>query len=206
MPLGADFGVVGEEGGGADEEIVKIEGATGGFGFFIGSEEFGDLFLLGIIGAGGIGLGSVAMIFAFTDGAEDEFGLEGFGVEFKLFGEAFDESLLIFGVINDEIGVEIGGGMFDAKKADGNTVEGAEIWKTNIGTKKTGNALAHFASGFVGEGDGEDLMGGGAVLDEVGDAMSEGFGFAGTGASENEEGAGEGVSGEGLSGVERGCF
>ena len=51
------------------------------------------------------------------------------------------------------------------------------------------DALGHFGGGFVGEGDGEDGVGGDAALfDEIGDAVGDDAGLAGAGTGEQEDG------------------
>ncbi len=50
---------------------------------------------------------------------------------------------------------------------------------------------AHLLGGFVGEGDGEDVVGVHAQFaNDVGDAMGEHARFAGAGARQNKHGAG----------------
>ncbi len=57
-------------------------------------------------------------------------------------------------------------------------------------TEQLVDALAHFAGGLVGEGDGEDGVGRDVfLLDQPGDAMGDDAGFAGAGAGEDEQGA-----------------
>ncbi len=53
------------------------------------------------------------------------------------------------------------------------------------------DALAEFGGGFVGEGDGEDLFGGGDGLvgEELEEALDEQAGFAGAGGGFDDEGA-----------------
>jgi hypothetical protein len=56
-------------------------------------------------------------------------------------------------------------------------------------TEQLVDALAHFAGGFIGEGDGEDGVGSDVfLLDEPGDAMGDDASFTGAGAGEDEQG------------------
>ena len=56
------------------------------------------------------------------------------------------------------------------------------------------DALGHLLGGLVGEGDGEDGVGGDAALfDEVRDAMRDDAGLAGAGAGEQQHGAVDGL-------------
>ena len=64
------------------------------------------------------------------------------------------------------------------------------------------HAFEHFAGGFVGEGEEEDVGGGDAVFEEVGDAVGEGAGFAAACACDDEGGTGRGLHGGELLGVE----
>ena len=66
-----------------------------------------------------------------------------------------------------------------------------------------GDALLHFARGFVGEGDGGDVAGGVArVAYHVGDFFGDDAGFAAACAGEDEKGAAEIAHGFLLLGVE----
>ena len=52
------------------------------------------------------------------------------------------------------------------------------------------DALGHLGGGFVGEGDGQDAVGGNVLmLDEIGDAIGDDPGFARSGSGQNEHGA-----------------
>ena len=65
-----------------------------------------------------------------------------------------------------------------------------------------GDALAHFFRGLVGEGDGEDVVGGDAsFFNEIGDAMGDDAGLAAAGAGEEEDGAVDGEDSLTLLGV-----
>ena len=82
-----------------------------------------------------------------------------------------------------------------AQDADAEAVEGRE---RGLGERRVAedfvDALGHLLGGLVGEGDGEDLVGGNAALfDEVGDAMGDDPGLAGAGAGEQEDRAVHGL-------------
>ena len=56
------------------------------------------------------------------------------------------------------------------------------------------DALGHLAGGLVGEGDGEDGVGGNAALfNEIGDAVGDDARLAGAGAGEQQHGAIDGL-------------
>ena len=69
---------------------------------------------------------------------------------------------------------------------------------------KFADALFHFAGGFVGEGDGDDVSGSNPFFDQVGNAEGDDSRFPRAGSGENEDGAVDGFNGESLLGVERG--
>ncbi len=49
-----------------------------------------------------------------------------------------------------------------------------------------GGALLHFAGGFIGEGDGQDISGVDALLDQAGHARGDDARFARAGAGQNQ--------------------
>ena len=66
-----------------------------------------------------------------------------------------------------------------------------------------GGALLHFGGGFVGEGDGGDIVRGVAhFADEVGDFFGDHAGFAAAGTGQHKQGAAEIMHGFELLGVE----
>ena len=50
-------------------------------------------------------------------------------------------------------------------------------------------AVSHFLGGFIGEGDGEDVSGVYAILDEMGDTVGDDACFSAAGSGEDEHGA-----------------
>ena len=65
------------------------------------------------------------------------------------------------------------------------------------------DALGHLAGGLVGEGDGEDGVGGDAFFaDEPGDAAGDDARFAGAGAGQDEQRAFSGLDGGALFGIQ----
>ncbi len=49
------------------------------------------------------------------------------------------------------------------------------------------DTFTHFAGGFIGKGNGEDVPGGDATGDHIGDTAGDGAGFSGACAGEDEE-------------------
>ena len=68
--------------------------------------------------------------------------------------------------------------------------------------KEFGNALLHFASGLVREGDCEDLAGRDALSDHVSDSVRDDAGLSCAGSSENQDGPAESEHRVALLGIE----
>ncbi len=109
--------------------------------------------------------------------------------------DATDEGELVFGIINCEVAVNAGGVSFDMKDTDTNAVKRSHV-RHEVArnferlvvarAEKFPKAVAHFLRGFVRKSDSENLVGASAVDDEIRDAVSENFGFAGASTSENQ--------------------
>jgi hypothetical protein len=83
-------------------------------------------------------------------------------------------------------------------------VEGADPDGVDGVADEVGDALAHFAGRFIGEGDGQDLPGRNAhFVDEVGDAVGQHPGFARAGAGQHEQGPCNSLCRFPLGGIER---
>ena len=214
-----DVGLGGEEFQGAAEEVVKVDGGVGLQGVLVALVGAGDDLLEVVAAVGADGLGGEAFILGAGDGAEDAAGGVLFGIDGEFLQAAFDDGELVVVVIDDEAAGDLDGFAVAAEDLDAEGVEGAEGHAIEgvVGGSAGGeacaggageegfDAVAHFAGGFVGEGDGEDAPGGDALFaDEVGDALGKDAGFAGAGAGEDEEGAGGGGDGLELGGVEGG--
>ena len=124
------------------------------------------------------------------------------------FGEEAGENalheagLLALGVDDEVLFVADGFGEL-AEGAGAEGVEGADDdFFAEVVADHVFDALAHFGGGFVGEGDGEDVLGGDAFIDHVGDAGGDDAGFAGASAGEDEDGAVDVLGGVALLGVE----
>jgi hypothetical protein len=91
-----------------------------------------------------------------------------------------------------------------AQQLDADRVEGAEPRHALDGAAdQNGDALLHLAGGLVGEGDGKDLRGEGAVgIEDMGDAGGQHARLAGAGAGEHQDRAFERFDGFGLLGIE----
>ena len=224
LPLGADVGVLAEKFGGAEQKIIKVQGGGGVFLGFVASINGGGVFLVGIDSLGGGSGGRGAGVFPVRDETVGVFGGEGLVAgEFEIAENPANESELVLGIIDGKIAIQAGRDVFNAEQANADTMEGAHIghkaagWILGRGMlgedasgsvngalafQETPEAGAHFAGGFVGEGNGKDAAGAGAVGDEVGDAMSEDLGFARASPGQDQEWSGEGFYGLALSGVQ----
>ena len=205
LPFFADERIVAEHERGAEEEVVEVERVAGFELAFVFGEDVGDFAAVGADGFGAEFFGSGGVIFGVADGAEDVARSESFGVDGELGDGELDGGELVVGVVDGEIFGELGGGGFAAEEAGAEGVEGGQPrrgGRDSCFEEEVGDAGAHFLGGFVGEGDGEDGFGGSAVGDEVGHAESDGAGFAGAGAGEDEDGAFGGFGGTTLFGIE----
>ena len=93
------------------------------------------------------------------------------------------------------------GGVF-ADDAKAETVEGRNVHIADGVAGELADAGEHFAGGFVGEGEGEDVGGRDAAVEHVGNTVGDGAGFAGAGAGKHEDGAVDGFNGAPLRRVE----
>src|SRR6185295_15514767 len=81
-------------------------------------------------------------------------------------------------------------------------VEGADEDALRPGAGEVHHPLLHLRGGLVGEGDGEDGLGGDLLVQQVGDAVGDDAGLAGAGAREHQHRALRGGDGLALRGVE----
>ncbi len=167
-----------------------------------------DLFFDGVGGGEEIFLGIDHVVLGPGDAAEGDAGLEGLVVEMEALEGLLDDGLLIGLVVDGEAAGEAGvadaeGFDVAAEDAHAEAVEGGDGGLREGGVAEDFfDALAHLLGGLVGEGDGQDVVGGdAALLDEVGDAMSDDAGFAAAGAGEEKHGAVDGEDALALLGV-----
>ena len=158
-----------------------------------------DLLFHGVGGGEEIFLGIDHVVLGPGDAAEGYAGLEGFVVEGEALEGLLDDGLLVGLVVDGEgagkaLVANAEGFDVAAEDAHAEAVEGGD---GGLGEGAVAedlfDALAHLLGGLVGEGDGEDVVGGDASLfNEVGDAVSDDAGFAAAGAGEQEHGAVDG--------------
>ena len=88
-------------------------------------------------------------------------------------------------VVDGEVAVEVEAVGVLAQQAGAEAVEGAD---PDAAAGHEGlDALAHLAGGLVGEGDGEDVAGPDALLEQVGDAAGDDARLAAAGAGQDEQ-------------------
>ncbi len=190
--LGEDFGVFLEQANAFEQEIAEIGGVQC---FEPGLIVLVDLLALAIGKEPGIGRGDVlgqqAAIFPAIHHGRELAGRPAFLVD--VFGgeQLLDQTDLVVGVQNREIGAQADqfGVATDQPRADG--VEGAKPWHAlDRGSDQLADALLHLAGGLVGEGDGEDLVATGFSRGkDMGDAGGQDAGLSRAGAGEDQQGA-----------------
>lgn len=191
--------VVGEGGGtlvkeaqGEEEEVFEIHGVSGTEGGVVAFPDAAD--------DGGIEvivLSEVEVIREWRariiDSSEDVFSAVFFPGDGDGAESFFDEGELVVGVVDREVGAQAEYVSIFADDAETETVEGRDLHCVHGATDERADAVQHFTGGFIGEGESEDIGGGNAVMEHVGDAVSDGTGFSGTGAGEDEDGAADGL-------------
>ena len=121
---------------------------------------------------------------------------EGLLVEAHAAIGCFDDGELIVGVVDGEGFGEAGADgperiAIAAEEADAEGVEGGELGAGGefVTVEEIADAVAHFAGGLIGEGDGEDGKRGDVLRgDEVRDALGDDLGLAASRAGEDEDG------------------
>jgi len=104
----------------------------------------------------------------------------------------FEGRELVGVVVDGEVGGQAETSRFTAKQANAERVEGADPGFAAIdaaGFEKEAHAVAHLRGGLVGEGDGENRVGRHALLNQIGDAIGDDAGLAGSGAGQDKNGA-----------------
>ena len=122
-----------------------------------------------------------------------------FGIEADLFDYPLDQGDLVVAVVNHVVRAVAGAFGFAAQVAGAGGVEGANLQAAQAVAQQRFNARAHFAGGFVGEGDRHDAMMGYAMLAyQPGDAARQHTGFAAARSSQHQHGSIAGCDGGAL--------
>jgi len=115
-----------------------------------------------------------------------------------------DRPQLVVLVVDQEAGVDPGRRRLPAEEADAEAVEGGHPAPQGTSLEQGLRALAHLLRRLVGEGDGEDPLGGHAPLQhEVGDAMGDDAGLAAARPGQDQHRPLHRQHGLALGGVER---
>jgi hypothetical protein len=187
---------------GLHEQVVEVHGVVGLQQRLVvgvdAARDFGD-----VVG-GGVLVGGDELVFGAADAVEQLIGREFFVVQVELFEDLLDGLKLVGRIEDDEVTAVVGQVVaFAAQDARAGGVEGAHGEAAQVAAEQRFDAVAHFAGGFVGEGDGHDAPGGKAQrLDQVDDAVGEHARFAAARPGEHQHGAGGGRDGRYLSVVE----
>ena len=202
-----DGGPVLEQGHGAHDEVVEVEGVggiqPGGVGAVdldeVAFEGVGSHSLLRVLRGGD------ELVLQVRDAVGEGLGGESFGVDAELAHDERDEAGGVGGVVDGECGAQTGGVMLSAQDAHAGGMEGGDPHALADRPNQGRDALAHLGGGLVGEGDRQDLTGAGSAGGEqVGDAVGEHPGLAGPGAGDDEQGRTGVRDGPLLGGVEAG--
>ena len=140
----------------------------------------GDALAVGILGGEVVLLRIDHVVFGPGDAAKNSARRELLGVETHAAHDLLDDALLVVFVVDGEGACEALVANFEgfdvaAENADAERVEGGDQRLGEGGVaEKSVDAFAHFLGGLVGEGDGEDGVGGDAFFaDEPGDAAGD---------------------------------
>lgn len=124
--------------------------------------------------------------------------LELFGVDIEHFHSSFDVTERIVTIENTEVLGNTKSVAVIPEYVNRQAMKRANKWLAgamkrcrrgvlSLFVQESGDAIAHFFGGFVGKGDGENLLGRYAVGDEIHDPVSNSFGFTRAGTSDDEE-------------------
>ena len=114
-------------------------------------------------------------------------GTVGLVVDVQFAQGALDERFLVIGVEDDEIGAEGELGRFAPQQAGAHGVKGSQPDALEALVDHVDHAAFHLARGFVGEGDGDDVVSRDALaVDEVSQAAREHTRLARTGSGQHE--------------------
>ena len=203
----ADLGDGLEQAHGLQQKIVEVQRVGLQQFLAIDLEDVRDLLFLWIGGSKKIFLRIDHVALCPRDAAEGDAWLELLVVVAEALERGLDDGLLVHFVVDGEGAGEAGAraatGGGDAQGLDvaaqdahAEAVEGGEQgFGQRARAEESVDSLGHLGGGLVGEGDGEDGVGAdAALLDEVGDAVSDDARLAGAGAGEQQHGAVDGLN------------
>ena len=180
-PFVADILVLIEKAHGLHEQVVEIHG--------IQRMEFAVVACVNCSDDGLVVLRSCpAVVLGFADEVFCQAGVEFFILCCDAVDDFFDEPELVAFVENGKVVfiADLVGIGAENPHAEGMECGCRDLVGLLLG-EHSPDALFHFASGFVGESDGQNFGGGGSRRDEPGDAGHDGAGFSGSRACEDEQ-------------------
>ena len=198
-----------EQADGFEQQVVEVEGVVLAQLGLVALIDVGDALAVGILGGEVVLLRIDHVVLGPGDAAQNGARGELLGVEAHAAHDLLDDGLLVVFVVDGEgagqaLVADLEGLDVAAQEAHAERVEGGDERLGQRGVaEQPVDALGHLAGGLVGEGDGEDGVGGDAFFaDEPGDAAGDDAGFARAGAGEDEQGAFGGLDGGALFGIQ----
>ena len=186
-----DFGELLQQEDGAANQVVKVEGVGGPQTLGVDGVNLRDGLLVRVIAchAGGEYLGADQLVLQPGNAVAHGLGRELLGVQVELFNDEAQQALRVGRIVDGEGGLQSQGGSLAAQNAHAEAVEGRDPHVLGARADQRLDTFAHLSCGLVGEGDGENLAGGRAVgCEQVGDAVGQHAGLAGSSARDDEQG------------------
>ena len=185
LPLGPHIGVRAQELEGQADQVVKVHTLVGAQALLVAGHEPCQLTLPFALGLGQRLLGVEALVFPQAQGPLP---LAGGGVV----GGAptvFEQAQHVVAVEDGKLRLEAQRLSVFAQQAHAQGVEGADEHLARRFANEGAGALAHFAGGFVGEGDGGDAATGQALANQVANLVRDDPRFARARTGEHQAGA-----------------
>ncbi len=190
---------------GDQQQVVEVHGVGGQQTVLVLAVDLGDAALHDGSGPGRVGLEVDQLVLGGGDQGVHDPGRELLGVEIELPDDIAREADGIGLVVDGEVSLVAQPAGVPAQQAHTGGVEGRHPHPPGDGTDQGLHPLAHLLGSLVGEGYGQDLERGHALLgDQPGDAVGEHPGLAGPGASHDQERTTRMGDRPGLDGVEPG--
>ena len=191
-----NFGVVAQQDVHVEQQVVKVHGSVLPTLTHVVGIDFGQSGTLGprIFGhqgvVGSIGLGQHQVVLGQRNTGINLVGFILFVGEFELSDDGFDHIAAVGRVVDGKGLGEAEQCRLGPQDAAEERVKGTHPQSPHhLGRQDTGHTVAHFASRFVGEGQGHDVAGRNALFQHMGDAHGQHARFAGACTGDNQRGA-----------------
>ena len=185
VQLGADVAVLLQDLDDVDEEVVEVHGGGGLQPLLVGGVDLGDEAVLVVAGAVGEGLGGGQVVLGPADGPLDLLGGDRRLLDAHCVEDVADGPQAVGLVVDGVRGVQADERAVRPEQAGAEAVEGAD---PDPGAGDDGlDALAHLAGRLVGERQGQDVLRGDALPQQVGDPAGDDAGLPRAGAGQDEE-------------------